>query len=197
MATWRFDFQAIKVLGADQNGWPITELLVIPYKYTGHNMQSAISHAPVEGKSEILQKGYIDPIILGFERVDKPNDKGFISLKDDYYYEQHDEPLMPLSAKQGKRLEQIQQNIIDKLPKIEASAEINEVELGDFSKGALHFWVNGDRPYLLTHEDAQKIILLLERFYKAITPEELSILDIGKHVATHSQLVKLRAFDKG
>lgn len=201
MAVWRWYFEGFKILGVGKNGWPETELVETFWDYEGKNVIQMGHEAPREGKEAIARMNILSATPLGYERVDVKNDQGFVK------YNLYHKPHLSLSQDLQKRLAEIKNQILRKIESIPPVYKDDEMYIDSYFGGVRefvpgvvvvteHHGFRRQRNSPISHEKAEKIIESMRRFYAAVTPDELIILDSDKHELNFEELEAVRRYEE-
>lgn len=199
MAKWRFDFRGIKVVGRDENGWAITEFVYPFLEFEDSSIRRVEVNSLNWAREQLPDiHGLVE---LGYERVDKRTDYGYVYT--DHHYED-DIPRLKLTDDQKRKLEILQQKIVAKVSDEEPGAKKTRfigsgyewiVSVGNNTLAFYQGGMGGGGYY--PHEKGLQFINELQRFYSRITPDELIVLNAAHSwgltgQVTHEEMLAIR-----
>jgi hypothetical protein len=182
MATWRFDFKGLKIVGTDENGWPITDEVYPSLEFEDAYIRRVEVNALKWAREELPDiHGLAE---LGYERVDKRTNSGYVESIHNPWDD--DRSTLQLSEEQTQRIKDAQQKI---LAKARRDVPDTHVWRGDCllwrvggDATALYEGNSGGRGFF-THQQVEATIKQLQNFYSRVTPDELIILNTGHRSA--------------
>jgi hypothetical protein len=188
MATWEVDMTGLQIVEEDGNGWPVTRVVPLTMRFEEDNVIRL--HKTAKKEAEEQFPGYYDYAFNGIVRLDRRTNK-------DYGFGQEEaRPAYRLSPSQQKDLRRMKGEIFHKfvgdellrnpLALLGRDASVNR-------PGGGVAWLS-DQSGIFTHEEAEKVIKALQRFYSRISREELAILRMHDAALSHEDLEVVRAY---
>lgn len=188
MATWEVEMTGLQIIKEDDYGWPVTRVVPLTIRFEEDSV--ARLHKTARKEAEDQFSGYYDYAFNGIVRLDRRTNK-------DYGFGQEDaRPAYRLTPSQQKELRQMKGEIFHKF----VGDELLRNPLAFFGRDAFVNRPGGDVAWLsdqsgiFTHEEAEKVIKALQRFYSRITREELAILRVDDSALSHEELEAVRSY---
>jgi hypothetical protein len=184
MAIWRLHITGLQVLGTDNDGWPVTQVVNLTTDIQENNIIRLHRTAPRRAKEQLPD--LCDLVVNRIERIDKQTEKDYGSPEYD-----HIEPTYELNSAQIKFLQELQNDILRKLVR---DSKIKSVVSRCMSFGENITFISEDMAYILhydkivPHDKAMNIVSAIETFYSRITSTELEILTLEKSKLTHNEI---------
>jgi hypothetical protein len=188
MATWEIEMTGLEIVEQDVHGWPVTRLIPLTMRVQEDNIIRL--HKTVRKEAEERFPNVYAFSFNGVERVDKRTNK-------DYGFREDRAGLVyRLDPAQREELQRLKGRVVRKF--------VGESQLRDplllLSDGAFVKQITDDLAWLsdfsgiFTHEEAERVIKALQKFYERISREELAILRMDKEALTHDDLETIRAY---
>ena len=188
MATWEVEMTGLQIVEEDGHGWPVTRVIPLTMRFEEDSV--ARLHKTARKEAEEQFPGYYDYAFNGIVRLDKRTNK-------DYGFGREDaRPAYRLSPSQQKELRRMKGEIFHKF----VGDELLRDPLVLLGRDATVNMPSEDVAWLsdfsgiFTHEEAEKVIKALQRFYSRISREELAILRMDDDVLSHDDLEIVRAY---
>jgi hypothetical protein len=188
MATWEVDMTGLQIVEEDGHGWPITRVVPLTIRFEEDSV--ARLHKTARKEAEEQFPGYYDYAFNGIVRLDRRTNKDYGLGREDA------QPAYKLSPSQEKELRQIKGKILHRVVG-EGLLRNPLVLLGAdaFVKRPTEdvAWLSSHSGFF-THDEAEKAIKALQRFYSRVSREELAILRMHDGALSHEDLEALRAY---
>jgi hypothetical protein len=190
MATWEFKVTGLEVMSDDESDWPITQIVNDTVQIEENNIIRLHRKA-----KDIIRKKfpkYCSIIINSFERIDKKTGKDYGVFEDTT-----DLLVYNLSSAQRANLEQLKAQILEEVVGHDKLRDDLRLLMSD--DGSVKYITDNlaclqSRHRTIIHDEAEKIITAIDRFYSRITPNELAILCMEESAVSHEELQLLRSY---
>jgi hypothetical protein len=198
MAVWRFHLVIREITGQDDNGWPMSRFVSL----TVDIEENSVFKLRDEPRHLIYAQIKKPAAIVGVERIDKKTGNDY-----DWFNDCPEELFFILNEKQQSTIKELKKEIwsralggdnllpqgdtllIDPFDSVKYLAE-QVACFYDFSSGR-----HSIETRILPHDQAEKHLAALQRFYFNITPVELQILCMNDRALSQEELEIIRSYN--